>query len=267
MVAFCLNGFNGSPYVGVEPDLPASIDAAARAGFAFFAPDRFSLAAWLEGGRSLDALARCMSDAGIACGFIGASALLGGPGVLEEEMAAARRAAETLGAPFVQVNVAIPEGPSRIEAIEKACIAMDGSGLRIAIEYMPQSALRCVAETLAMVDHVGRDRAGVMIDIWHHSRGPDDWDDLAAIPVDAIAYVEFCDALPMICGDLSYETLSRRVFPGGGEFDVGRFARTLRGKGFDGMVSIEVLNAEWRARPLQDFADKALRSSRPYWVS
>ena len=54
---FCLNGFNGSTYIGQPGDLPAWIDAAAAAGFPLFGPDSFTLAAWLARGETLRTVA------------------------------------------------------------------------------------------------------------------------------------------------------------------------------------------------------------------
>lgn len=264
---FCLNGFNGSTYIGQPGDLPAWIDAAAAAGFPLFGPDSFTLAAWLARGETLGGLARRMRDAGIGCGYIAAAAMLdGGPDAVPALLSAAD-AAEALGAPFLQVNMAGPDTATRRHALEQACAALDGRGLRLAIEYMPYTGLDSVGETVALAHHVGTERAGAMIDIWHHSRGPDGWDNLAAVPLDAVAYIELNDALPMIGADLTAETLNRRTFPGDGEFAVERFVRTFRDKGYHGMVSVEVLNADWRGRPLDDFACRCLASSAAFWAA
>lgn len=128
----CLNGFNGSPYLGVAEDLPGWIDAAAAAGFAGFGPDRFALEAWLARGETLHGLARRMRDAGLGCGFIAAAAMLGTHDS-SAELAWARQAAEALGAHFLQVNVAAATVEARQGAVERACTFLEGSDLRLAI--------------------------------------------------------------------------------------------------------------------------------------
>lgn len=105
-----------------------------------------------------------------------------------------------------------------------------------------------------------------MIDIWHHSRSPDGWEDLAAVPAEAIAYVELNDALPLASRDLAAETLSRRVFPGEGEFEVAHFVETVRATGYRGMASVEVLSDAWRGRPVADFTARAYRSTAAFWA-
>jgi len=266
MISLCLNGFNGSPFYGGPADLPAWVDAAAHAGFPFFAPDRWSIDAYIAGGGTVEKLARRMRDAQIGCGFIGAAAMLGSDGDLIADMRMALRAAQTLDAHFIQINVNMPDGPARYTALENACNVTEGSGVRIAIEYMPFMALRSVTETAALALHAGYDKAGAMIDIWHHMRGPDRWADLEAVDLAAVAYVEFNDAPPMLGDDIVRETMERRVFPGEGEFDAARFAETFKSRGYDGMVSVEVLNGEWRRRDLRDYATRAFESSAPYWL-
>jgi sugar phosphate isomerase/epimerase len=259
----CLNAFNGSPFLGPREDLPGWIDAAAEAGFPLISPDRFALEAWLARGETLAGLATKFGEAGIGCGAITAVGLLDGAD-MSTDLRWAADAADALGASFLQVNVGASDRESRRRAVERACEAIDGRGLRLAIEYLPFAPLNTVAETVEIARNVGFDRAGAMIDIWHHNFGPDVWADLAAVPLDAIAYIELDDAPSLETDDLAAETLSRRVFPGEGTFDIERFLGLFRAKGYTGMVSVEILNEAWRTRSPHDQADAAYGSSAPY---
>lgn len=262
---FSLNGFNGSPYVGRVEDLPGWIDAAAAAGFAQLGPDMMSLAAWEARGKSLAELARLFRDAGIGCGTIAAAGMFDGGDHALPTLLKAAEAGEALDAQFLQINMAGPDPAARRAMLEQACEVIDGRGFRLAIEYMPHVGLSTVSETVALAHHVGTARAGAMIDIWHHTRGPDTWDDLEAVPLDAIAYIEMDDAFPAQSDDVSAETLHRRTFCGEGEFDVARFVQVFRDKGYAGMVSVEVLNEEWRSRPVAEFARRCFESTARYW--
>ena len=62
-----------------------------------------------------------------------------------------------------------------------------------------------------------------------------------------------------------HETIMRRVMPGEGVFELDRFCETLRAKGFDGVVSCEILSVETRAMPLAAFAERVYQASRRYW--
>ena len=73
-----------------------------------------------------------------------------------------------------------------------------------------------------------RSGAGVLVDSWHVFRGTDSLADVAAMPGDAIAYVQFDDALPLV-GEPADEVMARRVWPGAGEFPLAGFAEAIRG--------------------------------------
>lgn len=244
-----LNGFNGSPWLGFTENLSGWIDAAAAAGFPLFAPDCPSLHKWVEAGRSLSQLAQTMCDAGVGCQAVTVAAMLDGSPQQDTDLAFAARAAQALGARFLQVNVAAATATDREAALVRACETVAGTGLRIAIEYMPITPLATLAETVALVDAVGRDKAGALVDIWHHSHDPEGWETLATCPLDAIAYVEFCDARAPLGNDLMLEMMDRRALPGEGVLDCTRFAELLKSRGYSGMVSVEVLDRERRGEP------------------
>jgi hypothetical protein len=55
--------------------------------------------------------------------------------------------------------------------------------------------------------------------------------------------------------------------PSGGVLELDRFTSTLRERGWDGVVSVQVLSAELRQLPLADFARIAHDSAARYWTS
>lgn len=265
MNALTLNGFNRSPYLGFSENLPEWIDAAAAAGFAYYTPDFPAIAAWLEAGRTLPALAQKFRDAGIGCAVISVAAMLDGSEQQDRDLAFAAAAGEALGAQFLQVNVGAPDKPSQLAALQRACDTLAGTGLKLALEYMPVSPLATLADTVELVDAVGHDKAGALIDIWHHSHDPQGWETLSTMPLSAIAYAEFDDAMSPLSSDLIDEMLHRRTMPGEGVLDCARFARILRERGFDGLVSVEVINREWRERPVADFARACHNTTRVFF--
>lgn len=262
MYPLCFNTFNHSPRLGTEVSLRTQIDAAASAGFAQLGIDGYSLDAAEAAGHGVDRVAGWLAAAGIACGTITCAGMLGVEADTSAMLARAGNRARALGAPFVQVNMGVA-GDAQRALLEAACTAV-GDGVRLAIEYLPFTPLARVGDTVALARSVGFDRAGVLIDVWHHERGPDGWDDLAAVPLEAIAYVEFDDALPPIV-DLLHDTTENRTFPGDGVFDLPRFAQAIAAIGYRGMISIEVLNTAWRTRDVHEFARRAYTAGRRYW--
>ena len=125
--------------------------------------------------------------------------------------------------------------------------------------------MHSIADALELIDRAGVSDAGVLVDTWHFFLGPDDWNDLAELPLERIAYIQFDDHPAITTDDLREETIDRRVFPGEGLFDLERFSRTLRSRGFDGLVSVEVLSKAWRGGNVEAFTEQAYRASAPYW--
>ncbi len=107
-------------------------------------------------------------------------------------------------------------------------------------------------------------RTWVVVDSWNVTYGPTTWTDLEQLDPERIAYVQFDDGLARV-GDLETEAMERRTYPGQGTFELERFATTLRERGFDGVVSLQILSAELRQLPLAEFARTALETSAPYW--
>lgn len=263
MIRFSFNHFCRSPWYGVEPDLTRAIEACARAGFDLFAPDCLSLATWQAQGRTLEALARHLRDAGIATGPLAACAMIDGSAQALDQLAGAARMAELLDTALLQVNVTGPDAPARTAAVEAACERIGAMGdYRLALEFMPISGLATLAETLDIVACVGADRAGALVDIWHLSHDPGGWDALASAPLSAIAYVEVDDALPPLGPDLMSEMMDRRTFPGEGVLETRRFADLLMARAYAGPVSVEVLNRARLAESIEDFAAQALDTAR-----
>ena len=54
--------------------------------------------------------------------------------------------------------------------------------------------------------------------------------------------------------------------PGDGLADLDRLATTLLEGGFEGLVSVEVLNRELRELPVGEFIERAHHSSVGYWT-
>jgi sugar phosphate isomerase/epimerase len=264
MAELCFNTFNRSAYFGVEPDLAEQVKAAGAAGFPWFGPDIFSLDVWIGAGRGVDELAAMLRDHGMACWEIAALNI-------EERTTTLTNArhladlARVLEPRWILTNVGAPIDAALLATFDEVCDVLADAGTKPAIEYLPFTPAFDIATAQQLVDHVGRDRARILFDTWHHFRGPDTYDELEAAPLDLVAYIQFDDALPMVGDDLVEETIHRRVFPGEGEFDLDGYCARMRAKGFDGVVSVEILSAEWRDRDVHEFARRAFDASLRYW--
>jgi sugar phosphate isomerase/epimerase len=274
VATLCFNGFNRSAWFGVDPDLPAQIDGAAAAGFTLFGPDVFSLAGPPDGLGPGDrdalhdaagAVAARLESRGMRC-FEIAALMVGddeADALVQADVIA--RLAAVLHPDWVLTNVVAPVDDHLIATLSRCADLIGAAGARLAVEYLPWTPVAGARAALDVASRVGLDRVKVLLDVWHHFRGPDAWADLDAVPLDAVAYLQFSDALPMTTDDLMAETVSRRVFPGEGEFDLDEWCAHVRAKGFDGVVSVEVLNGELRDLDPAEFAERAFAAASRYW--
>lgn len=268
MIELCFNCMNRSAYfLGDEdPDLPGQVVAASEAGFRLIGPDAFSLRDLDRRGSSVEALARQIEAAGLRCFELPTW-------TVSEDAAQTRRDAEELLAmarilrpEFVQLNVVSPVDASMIDEMRRAAAAFASSGTKLAVEYLPWlPEIRSLEATRAMMRRLDVEGAGIILDTWHFFFSEDTWEELAALPLEEIAYVQFDDH-PVVEGDdLVAETVGRRVMPGEGVFELDRFCEEVRAKGFDGVVSCEILSEETRHMDLGEFARRVHSSCARFW--
>lgn len=268
MATLCFNAFNRSAWFEVDPALPEQIAGAAAAGFTLFGPDVFSLVAGAGSGPpgpTVPEVAARLDEHGMRCFEI--AALMVGADA-EDAVAQATTIAglaDVLRPDWVLTNVVEPPDDDLVATLARCAAIVGEAGARLAIEYLPWTPVDGARAALDVAARAGNDRVKVLLDVWHHFRGPDTWADLEAVPLEEIAYLQFSDALPMISDDVLAETLSRRVFPGEGEFDLDGWCARVRDKGFDGVVSIEVLNEGLRDLDPAAFAQRAFDATSHYW--
>jgi sugar phosphate isomerase/epimerase len=262
----CLNLFQYSPYAGTTsvPSLDDLLAASAAAGFEFVGRDKYSL-------DLLDVtpgdVARSLQQHGLGCfEMLGLS-------VDSDEttsLAMARSVARWVGeahADWVLTVVSAPVDDELVDRFGRCADLVAAEGGRLALEFLPFLPVSTIESARAVCDAVGAARARVLIDSWHVFRGTDTLAAVAATPADAIGYIQFDDALPVV-GELHDEVMTRRIWPGKGEFDLVGFAEAVKATGYRGPISVELLNQSWRLDGLRpaEFARRAMQTSLPYWT-
>jgi sugar phosphate isomerase/epimerase len=187
----------------------------------------------------------------------------------EPTLKRARRLAEAaaaVSAQWVLTTFQAPLSQQTGPVIEHCAAMFAEAGAGMAVEFSPLGAVPSISAALEVVAAAGPGRAGVVIDAWHFFRGGGAWEQLERVPLDRVAYVQFCDAPVPVSENGISETMHRRVMPGDGTFQLDRFASTLLDRGWAGLVSVEVLSAELRELPVPEFARRAYESTAPYWL-
>jgi sugar phosphate isomerase/epimerase len=102
-----------------------------------------------------------------------------------------------------------------------------------------------------------RPNGGVMVDVWHHTRGPDAGALAFAAPCSSVLAVQVSDVAVERHDDARRETLHHRVLPGEGAGDVAGLLRALRDQGCTAPIEVEVYSDELAALPPTEAAQRA----------
>jgi sugar phosphate isomerase/epimerase len=154
--------------------------------------------------------------------------------------------------------------PERVATLRArtARLAEHHCGVRFCVEFGPVFAVRSVAAALRLVEEIGDRRVGLLLDTWHLFTSPVSWRTLRELSADRIALVQVSDHGPVAPPELA-EARTHRLLPGAGSLPLADFMRLLAHKRYTGLISVEVISAELRALPVEDFAASAMSAMAP----
>jgi sugar phosphate isomerase/epimerase len=139
------------------------------------------------------------------------------------------------------------------ESLNVAAALAATFGVRLALEFQKSSALcACLETALALIEHSGAANVGVCFDVFHYYTGPSKYEDLAYLSPENLALVQFCDMTGTareLAGD------SDRILPGEGDFQLGPIVDHFERIGYQGPISLEVLNPHLWQVPADRVAD------------
>jgi sugar phosphate isomerase/epimerase len=163
----------------------------------------------------------------------------------EHDAADAFRAAEAVGAKAI--NIAHYMGaPTPIDALTEAvaAIASDAGerGLAVLVEFMPEGAIRDLADAAAIVGGAARSNVTLMVDTWHFFRTGGDADQLDALPPGTIGAVQVGDAPADAWNSGTEPPSADRLLPGRGAVPIRDIVARARRNNPDVVVGIEVFD-------------------------
>ena len=130
-----------------------------------------------------------------------------------------------LGAQHLLTMVVDEEPGRRRETVHELAALAAGYGVVPVVEFMVFSAVRTLADALALVDGLPVDRVGVLVDALHLSRSGGHPRDLDGVPVGRLPYVQLNDSLDAgpadSPDDALVEAVSNRLAPGEGVLPLG----------------------------------------------
>jgi sugar phosphate isomerase/epimerase len=177
------------------------------------------------------------------------------------------RAVEELGAPQSHIKCgpdllgASHETDIYAEAFSVLAEECERAGARVGLESFPFSDIDRPSRALDVVLAAGNANGGLILDIWHVVRGGVTFGEISAIPGEWIVHVEIDDADAEPFGALLDDTVDRRRLCGDGAFDIPSFVAAIRATGYEGLLGVEVISEEQRARPLGEAAALAYQTA------
>ena len=224
----------GFPAVGIRI-------CARRPGDTFAAP--------LIGNRSaVKTLKQRAVDGGVRLSNVSASQFY--PDVEWEQVAPVVDTTAELGIPIIVANGFQPDEAKFSDLFARYCDAAARNNIRVALEFLPYSAVRNLAAALRVIERSGAPNAGVLLDALHLDRSGSVPADIGSIDPRRIIFAQLCDAMkltkPMSDEQLLQEARSARLPAGKGELPLYDFLDALP----DGLeIEYEVARLDLADRP------------------
>jgi sugar phosphate isomerase/epimerase len=146
-----------------------------------------------------------------------------------------------------------------VESLSEATAVARDHGVRLALEFQ-KGAKFCASldTTLALIAQCGAPGLGVCLDLFHYYTGPSKFEDLSYLSRENLAWVQVCDLAGTpreLAGD------GDRILPGEGDFQIEPILDHLGRIGYDGYVSLEVLNPQLWKVPADRVADAGYQAT------
>ncbi|WP_436778313.1 sugar phosphate isomerase/epimerase family protein [Yinghuangia sp. YIM S09857] len=262
---FSFNTFNHSTYYDLAPSLPAQIRAAAEAGYDCIGLDLLSVLAHERDGLPPRALADVLAEHELPCYELVSLSISADRDATLRSLGHILRTVEVLRPSEVLCVVTGEPDAAVVTNTAECAAALARESVGLSLEFLPTRDVDSIAAATTLLDRVGHPNLRLVVESWHFFRGPSTWQDMDELPLERFGFVQFADAPEQVSDDIHQESMQRRVLPGEGVFDLRRFCDAVTGKGYDGVVSVEVLSERWRAADLGEFARATLRSTRDLW--
>jgi sugar phosphate isomerase/epimerase len=173
-------------------------------------------------------------------------------------------AASELGAYQITAHADISETPVAVDDMRAAWSYYADraayAGAQLVLEPLPYSNLKTIEAGAAFVQSVGHPNGGLLVDIWHMQRGGSTLASLGVLIDPRFLFaVELCDGRDPIPAGISFyaDSVSNRLLPGEGTWDVTGFIRTMKSLGFQGPWGIELCSTQWRTLSLAEAVGRA----------
>ena len=137
-----------------------------------------------------------------------------------------------------------------IVSLKQAAQWAAGFDVRIGLEFRGSATFCASLDTaLALVAQCGETNVGINFDVFHYYTGPSKFEDVTRLTRDTLAFVQLSD-LAGVPRELARD--SDRIMPGEGDFHLPPILDHFRRIGYQGWVSLELMNPVlWQTKASQ----------------
>ena len=137
-----------------------------------------------------------------------------------------------------------------VVSLKQAAQWAAGFDVRLALEFRGSASFcSSLSTALGLVTQCREPNLGINVDIFHYYTGPSKLEDIALLPAEKLVFVQIAD-LAGVPRELARD--SDRILPGDGEFQLVPILEQIGNLGYDGYVSLELMNPVlWLMKPSQ----------------
>jgi sugar phosphate isomerase/epimerase len=263
-VRLSFNTLNHSPTFGVAACLPEQVRAAAEADYDDVGLDLGSVLAHEAAGFGPERVGALLAEHGVGCYELAVLVLSSDRAQADGALDAVLRAVRGVRPRITYAIAMEPVTAAMVAGARRAHAALADEGVALALEPVAGYGLATLGQARALAEDIGDD-VGLVLDSWQLTRTGATPQEVAALPLSRIGFLQLADTAPEPEGDVAVEMANGRLLPGEGAGDAPAVCRVARAAGWDGTLSVEVLSAPWRARPPAELAVASLAAARAAW--
>jgi sugar phosphate isomerase/epimerase len=175
-------------------------------------------------------------------------------------------AAEVLPAHHIKVGN-IPANPCPLpkltEKFAELCADVaQHTDAKVAYEIIPSDPnVHSLEAAIKLAEGAAAPNGGIAIDTWHMAKLHIDPEELRAIPIQYLSWIELSDGQLEDMPDFIDEVINHRRLPGEGEFGVHRYVEVCADMGYAEPWGVEVLSEELRNLPMEQIFKRAYETT------
>ena len=145
-------------------------------------------------------------------------------------------------------------------SLTQAAVRAGEQGIRLALEFQASASFGNNLQTAAaLVSETGSPHVGLCFDAFHYYTGPSKAEDLAYLSRENLFHVQLCD---LASTPREFASDGDRILPGDGDFQLRPIIDALRAIGYDGYISLELMNPQIWQVPARQFGEIGMTALR-----